>query len=391
MKRLKKHIEDFIALESAGGIALIMSAIVALAWSNLGNASYEQFLHLPLKFNMLGLEVDLGLHHFANEGLMAIFFLLVAAELREEVKEGRLSSFEQLALPVNLAFSGFVMPACIFLLLTGFSADTISGWAISTTTDIAFALGILGLFSKRVPLGLKVTLLALAIFDDLMAIVVIAIGYSKGIDTTYIMLSGAAVIVLFAMKYCRVVNLVPYFIVGFVLWAFMVKSGVHATLSGVILAFAIPYGPTEDKRMPLKDIQHSLHEFVAFFVVPLFTICNAGVYIENVSFDNLLDPISIIIATSLFVGKTVGIFIIACFLILTGWVKKPDNTTFPMLLGMSMIAGIGFTMSLFIGELSDIDPVSYKVGVLLGTTISAVGGSIVLWFSLPKAHELISK
>lgn len=388
MKRLKKHVEDFIALESAGGIVLIISALIALAWANIDHEGYEHFLHLPFAANLLGLELNLGFSHFVNDGLMAIFFLMVGAELREEVKEGHLSSLDKVILPFGLALAGFVLPAGIYLLMTGGDIETLSGWAIPTATDIAFALGILSLFGKRVPIGLKVTLLALAIFDDLMAIIVIAIGYSKGIDTTYLALAAGMTALLFAMKWFRIINLSAYFTVGFFLWAFMVKSGVHATLSGVILAFALPYGPTRDEgKMPLKDIQHSMHEFVAFLVVPLFTICNAGIHFEGMGLHTIFNPVALAIGTSLVAGKTIGIFVIAVLLISTGIVKKPEGTTYPMLLGMAMIAGIGFTMSLFIGGLSDIDPISYKVGVLAGTAIAAILGSIVLYFSLPKSAK----
>jgi len=389
MKRLKEHFDDFVALDSAGGILLIISAFVALTWANVEKESYESFLHLPFSFNFIGLRLDMGFYHFVNDGLMAVFFLMVGAELREELKEGHLSSWDKIVFPLSLAVAGFFLPAFIYLSVNGFSEESMSGWAISTATDIAFALGILSLFSKRVPVGLKVTLLALAIFDDLMAIVVIALGYSQGIDMTYLGLSAGLSLLLFVMNRMKVSNLVAYFLVGFVLWVFMVKSGVHATLSGVVLAFAIPY-KLEDGRSPLKDIAHSMHEFVAFFIIPLFTICNAGVYLLDIGLDAFSNLVTVGIIAGLLLGKGIGIFGMAVLMIKCKFVKMPEGVDFPMLLGMSVMGGIGFTMALFIGGLSGIDPVAYKLGVIVASLLAVIIGCTILHFSLPKKEMLTS-
>ncbi|WNW12961.1 Na+/H+ antiporter NhaA [Pseudomonas sp. DTU_2021_1001937_2_SI_NGA_ILE_001] len=369
-------LKNLLASEASGGIVLMLAALAALIVANSPLAdAYFAGLHTV----WLGLSVEL----WVNDGLMAIFFLMVGLEIKREVLAGGLASWEQRALPGFAALGGMLVPALIYLAVNWSHAQTQSGWAIPAATDIAFALGVLSLLGKRVPTSLKVFLAALAILDDLGAVTIIALFYSSGLNVSMLLAAFATLAVLVLMNRLKVNRLLPYLLLGALLWVFVLKSGVHATLAGVALALCIPLNSEKDEATsPLLLLEEKLHGWVAFAIVPIFGFANAGVSLAGISVDSLSDPVPLGVALGLFVGKQVGVFLAAVLAIRTGLAVLPKGSNWLQLYGVAILCGIGFTMSLFIGNLAFpgaphlVDEV--KIGVLLGSGLSAVLGALLL-------------
>lgn len=355
------------------------SAFAALVIAN-SPLSADYFSTLHVKF--LGLSVE----HWINDGLMAVFFMLVGLEIKREMLVGQLSSWSQRALPGFAALGGMLVPALIYLAINWGNAVTLGGWAIPAATDIAFALGVLSLLGKRVPVSIKIFLSALAILDDLGAVVIIALFYTSGLSATMLLASLAVTVLLVVFNRCGVKRLLPYLLAGGLLWFFMLQSGIHATLAGVILALCIPLGdPDNESRSPLLRLEGRLHPWVAFAIVPIFGFANAGVSLAGISPDNLVDPVPLGVALGLLLGKQIGVFGLAALAIRTGLAKLPTGCGWVQLYGTALLCGIGFTMSLFIGTLAF--PGSQqlvnevKVGVLIGSVLSAILGLIVMLYA----------
>ena len=367
---------SFLASESAGGIVLMLAALAALIVANSPLADgYFAILHTKA----LGLSVELWI----NDGLMAIFFLMVGLEIKREVLAGGLSTWSERALPGFAAAGGMLMPALIYIAINWGNPQTMSGWAIPAATDIAFALGVLSLLGKRVPASLKVFLAALAILDDLGAVAIIAFFYSSGLNLPMLGAAFATLAVLIVMNRLNVRRLLPYLLLGALLWFFVLQSGVHATLAGVALALCIPLGkPQEEARSPLLFLEEKLHYWVAFAIVPIFGFANAGVSLSGISLSNLVDPVPLGVAFGLFFGKQVGIFLASVIAIRAGLAILPQGSNWIQLYGVALLCGIGFTMSLFIGNLAFpgnphlVDEV--KIGVLMGSGLAALAGALLL-------------
>jgi NhaA family Na+:H+ antiporter len=367
---------SFLASESAGGLVLMGAALAAIIVANSPMASlYFAALHSVWG----GLSVELWI----NDGLMAIFFLMVGLEIKREVLAGGLASWGQRALPGFAAAGGMLVPALIYVGINMGNPETLSGWAIPAATDIAFALGVLSLLGKRVPTSLKVFLAALAILDDLGAVTIIALFYSTGLNLPMLGASFATLAVLVIMNRMGVQRLLPYLLLGLLLWFFVLQSGVHPTLAGVALALCIPLGTRqEEARSPLLFLEEKMHYWVAFAVVPVFGFANAGVSLSGISLGNLVDPVPLGVALGLFFGKQIGVFLAATLAIRSGLANLPEGSNWMQMYGVALLCGIGFTMSLFIGNLAFpgaphlIDEV--KVGVLMGSILSAIVGVLLL-------------
>jgi NhaA family Na+:H+ antiporter len=379
-------IEEFIQKESSSGILLIFTTILALLFSNSFLAPlYESFLHIPVEIRVGSLQINKSLYHWVNDGLMAIFFLLIGLEVKREILEGHLSSYSQIALPGFAALGGMVVPAAVYLYFNQNDAIARDGWAITTATDIAFALGILSLLGKRVPISLKIFLMALAIIDDLGAIIIIAIFYTAELSTLSIVIAVLSLVVLIVLNFKGVAKKAAYFIVGTVLWISVLKSGVHATLAGVALAFTIPLtalNENGDSHSPLKEIEHSLHFWVAFFILPLFAFVNAGVDVREISLAQMSGPVPMGILLGLFFGKQIGVFGFSFIAIKLKLAKLPEDSNWMQLYGVSILTGIGFTMSLFIVSLAFEDDSLFqftdKLAILLASFASGLAGYLIL-------------
>jgi len=384
-----RALKKFIDSEATGGLILMATAAVALIFENSALAYiYDQLLTLPVAVNIGALSIDKPLLLWINDGLMAVFFFLVGLEIKREVIEGQLSSKEQVILPAIGAVGGMAIPALIFLSITGIDTELANGWAIPAATDIAFALGVLALLGNRIPTAIKTLLLAIAIFDDLGAIIIIAAFYTA--DLSFPSLAGAAVAIagLIALNRAGVLRVAPYIMVGVVLWVFVLKSGVHATLAGVVLALAIPLR-AGDQKSPLRAVEHSLHPYVAYGVLPAFAFANAGVSLQGFSIASLMAPLPLGIAAGLVIGKQIGVFGSVLLAVKFGIARRPDGVSWMQIYGLSCLAGIGFTMSLFIGTLAYAGPemmAQVRYGVLTGSLISAfVGYSVLRWLCPEKA------
>lgn len=369
----------FLKSEAAGGVLLMVSAALALIIANSPVA--------PLYFAALGSYVaGLSILHWINDALMAVFFLLVGLEIKREFLEGQLSSWSRRALPGIAALGGMFVPALIYLALTRGDPVAMRGWAIPAATDIAFALGVLALLGSRVPVSLKIFLTALAIIDDLGAVVIIALFYTSNLSLPMLGLAGACIVGLLVLNRLHVTKLWAYLALGALLWFFVLKSGVHATLAGVALALTIPIGDGSDsdepEHSPLHTLEHVLHPWVAFLIVPIFGFANAGVSFAGMTPASALAPVPLGIALGLFVGKQIGVFGFSWVAVKAGVAAMPAQANYAQLYGVALLCGIGFTMSLFIGalafpghpELGD----ATKIGVLLGSVVSALLGAAVL-------------
>ncbi|MBL4603333.1 MAG: Na+/H+ antiporter NhaA [Emcibacteraceae bacterium] len=382
-------IEEFIKKESSSGILLIFTTILALLLSNTFMAPiYESFLHIPVEIRFGSLHLDKSLYHWINDGLMAIFFLLIGLEVKREILEGHLSSLSQIALPGIAAIGGMVVPAGIYLALNQNNPIAANGWAVPTATDIAFALGILSLLGKRVPISLKIFLMTLAIIDDLGAIVIIALFYTAEISTLSIIVAFVSLAALILLNMFGVSRKAAYFIVGTILWISVLKSGVHATLAGVALAFTIPLNAIDENKRPfspLKEIEHNLHFWVAFFILPLFAFVNAGVNITEISFNQMSNAVPLGIMLGLFFGKQLGVFGFSFIAIKFNLAKLPEGSNWMQLYGVSILTGVGFTMSLFIVSLAfeddNIFQYTDKLAILIGSFVSGIVGYLILKFA----------
>ncbi len=378
---------QFIHHEASGGVVLMCAAIVALLIANSPAASlYGALLdtHVSIRIGEYGL--DKNLLHWINDGLMAIFFFLVGLEIKREMVAGELSSLGQASLPLAAALGGMIAPALIYLTINQENAAAYRGWAIPTATDIAFAVGVMAVLGKRIPTALKIFLLALAIIDDLGAIIIIAIFYTSKLSVSSLALAAAGTALLFALNFARVKRLAPYVLVGIFVWLCVLKSGVHATLAGVIAAFAVPLdlNTSTAKRTGMtsaNDLMESLHPWVTFLVLPLFAFANAGVALSGVTIDTLTEGVPLGIALGLFLGKPIGVLLFSAVMVFSGLASLPQGCRWGHMLGAGCLAGIGFTMSLFIGTLAFPDPSfadDVRLGVLGGSIVSAIVGYLLL-------------
>lgn len=382
-------LKQFFKQESAPGIILIFSAIAALLIANSPlTAFYQNFLDLPVQLRIAALDIDKPLLLWINDGLMAIFFLLIGLEVKRELVEGGLSTREKAMFPAIAAVGGMVVPAAVFLFFNMSDDVAKSGWAIPAATDIAFALGVLALFGKRVPVSLKVFLLALAIIDDLGVIVIIALFYSSDLSMTSLLVAALSCAVLFVMNVRGERRLSLYMLVGLVLWVAVLKSGVHATLAGVVLGFAIPLRNRDGVAMSSK-LEHDLHPWCSFMILPLFAFANAGVSLAGIPFSAVLQPLPMGIILGLLIGKPLGVFSMCFIAVKLGWASLPQGINFKQVFAVSMLCGIGFTMSIFItslaftGEAAALGDIS-RLAILVGSAVAAILGYITLHFTLAK-------
>ena len=380
---LSKPFKWFFKLEAASGLVLLFAAIIALIISNsefseLYFSTLNQYLFLGI--NEFGLK--LSVIHWINDALMAIFFFFVTLEIKREFLQGELSNIKQALLPIIGAVGGMLVPALIYIIINFDNADTLNGWAIPSATDIAFSLGVLSLLGKRVPLSLKVFLTALAIIDDLGAIVIIALFYSGDLSIKYLSLMLFAFIILLVLNKFNIRKFLPYLLVGLLLWDFTHNSGVHATIAGVLLAMTIPHRKKEKDFSLLIKVEHAISPYVAFGIMPLFAFANAGVSLEGLSFDILLDKVPLGIVLGLFVGKQLGVFVFSYISIKLKIAQMPNNTNWFNFYGVGVLTGIGFTMSLFVGNLAFVENMEYmdgvKIGVLTGSLLSTLFGYFLI-------------
>ncbi|MEE5154212.1 Na+/H+ antiporter NhaA [Pseudomonas alliivorans] len=376
---MRNTITRFFQLEAAGGLLLIAAAALALVINNSPLSwLYNAFLETPVEARIGALQIAKPLLLWINDGLMALFFLVIGLEVKREVLEGHLSKPSQIVLPGAAAIGGMVVPALIYVALNTGNAEALHGWAIPMATDIAFALGVLALLGKRVPVSLKLFLMTLAIIDDLGAIIVIALVYSGELSQVSLILAGVSIIALIAMNRSGVSRLAPYLLIGLVLWVCVLKSGIHATLAGVMLAFCIPLR-TSAKASPLLTLEHGLHPWVAYGILPLFAFANAGVSLAGVTMDSFTHSVPLGIAAGLLLGKTAGVFGLTWLAVRTRLASLPKDANWGHVLGVSILCGIGFTMSLFVGSLAFEPGVSGyagedRMGILTGSILSAIIG-----------------
>lgn len=370
-------IRRFMQLEAAGGVILFFMAVLAMIWAN----SPLAFIHQ--KF------IDQSLF-IINDGLMALFFLVVGLELKRGYLEGQFSRFSQVALPLMAALGGMVMPAAVYFIICFPDPETMRGWATPVATDIAFALGVLSLFGRRLPATLKLFLMALAIFDDIGAILIITLFYSGGVSLFFLGLSMLILLILFTLNFMSVQSLPPYIIMGILLWLAMHYAGVHPTIAGVLFALAIPDN-TDKRRSLLHRLENGLHPWVSFVVMPLFALANAGFSLEGVTTNALFDDVVLGIVLGLLAGKQVGVMLFSWLLIRFKWARLPEKTTWLQLYGVSILCGIGFTMSLFLGTLSFANESDYlievRLGVIAGSLVSGLLGAFVLWVASSRKRD----
>ncbi len=382
MDKTFSRIQEFIKLETSGGVVLMIAAIFAMIIANTAlSANYDLILGTYIKVGIGNFEIAKPAILWINDGLMAIFFFLVGLEIKREVLAGELSSFDKAILPIMAAIGGMAVPGIIFAIVNWGTPVNLTGWAIPTATDIAFALGILALIGSRAPIALKIFLLAIAIIDDLGAIVIIAIFYTSELSINALaisMLGFAAAVVLNRMGIQRTA---PYLLVGIVMWVFVLKSGVHATLAGVLIAFTIPLKAKDVDEALLYKMEHGLHPWVAFLILPVFAFANAGVNFTGIGIDDLLQPLTLGIAVGLFLGKQIGVFLATWIGVKSGIARLPENVSWKHVYGVACLTGVGFTMSLFIGSLAftTADVMNaVRLGVVLGSVLSGIIGYLLL-------------
>ncbi len=383
IQQITKPFKYFFKLEAASGLVLLFAAILALIISN-GQLSDIYFSSLE-KYIILGTKefgLKLSVLHWINDVLMAIFFFFVSLEIKREFLQGELSNPKQAMLPIIGAVGGMAVPALFYIIINYSDSTTLNGWAIPSATDIAFSLGVLSLLGKRVPISLKVFLTALAIIDDLGAIVIIAFFYSGNIEIKYLILMLVSVILLVGLNKFKVKSFIPFLVVGVFLWDFTHQSGIHATIAGVLLALTIPHNIKNYKESMLLKLEHGLSPYVAFGIMPVFAFANAGVSLEGLTFKTLLNPVPLGIVLGLFFGKQIGVFVLSYISIKLKFADKPTGSTWPALYAVSILTGIGFTMSLFVGNLAFANNLEYidgvKIGVLTGSLLSTLFGYFLL-------------
>ena len=390
---LLRAIDNFYRHEASGGILLMLSAVAALLVANsplLG--LYDGILSSRLSVTLNGSGLEKPLILWINDGLMAVFFFLIGLELKREILEGKLKNPADVVLPGMAALGGMAAPALVFLVFNWGNPQTVGGWAIPAATDIAFALGVLALLGDRVPTALKVFLLTLAILDDLGAIVIIALFYTAELKTTYLMLALAPLAGLIWLNLKGAHRVAPAIVLGTIMWFFVLKSGVHATLAGVITAFCIPLTDKWGKS-PLHSLEHALSPYVLYLIVPIFAFANSGVSLRGVALADLFAPLPMGIALGLVLGKQVGVFGITWLVVRAGAARLPHGVGWLHVYGLACLAGIGFTMSLFIGALSFDDPAlmnAVRLGVLSGSGISALLGYGALWMACRRTTQVVA-
>ncbi|WP_206484503.1 Na+/H+ antiporter NhaA [Thalassotalea sp. G2M2-11] len=388
-----KTIQDFLKLEAASGIILMLAAIVALIVANSPlSPYYDLLLNVPVMVAIGSFEIAKPLLLWINDGLMALFFFLVGLELKREFLEGDLSKPGQITLPAIGAVGGMLVPALCFVAFNYQDPEALNGWAIPTATDIAFALGILALLGSKVPLQLKVFLTSLAIFDDLGAIIVIAMFYTDQLSMVSLLFSLVMISLLFILNRRGVVDTAPYIFIGIALWVAVLKSGVHATLAGVVLALFIPMKGKAGEPSPLKSLEHNLHSLVAFIILPIFAFANAGISFSGIGMEQVLSPVPFGIIVGLVIGKQLGVFGFCFIAIKLGFAKLPEQVNWSLLYGVAALCGVGFTMSLFIGTLafeqSSASPLFQdRLGIVIGSLISGILGYLFIRQALKKIPD----
>ena len=389
INKLSKPFKWFFQLEAASGLVLLVAAIFALL---ISNSNYnELYFHTLEKYLFIGINnfgLKLSVHHWINDALMAIFFFFVTLEIKREFIQGELSNLKKALLPIIAAVGGMLVPALFYILVNYDNSETLNGWAIPSATDIAFSLGILSLLGSRVPISLKIFLTALAIIDDLGAILIIAFFYSGDLSITYLSLILISYIFLLILNKYGVKTFLPYLIIGIFMWFFTYKSGIHATIAGVLLATTIPHRVKEKDFSLLVKIEHLISPYVAFMIMPLFAFANAGVSLNGLTLSSLMMPVPLGILLGLFFGKQLGVMIFSFISVKLKIAQMPNNSTWLSLYGVSILTGIGFTMSLFVGNLAFVDNTQYidgvKIGVLMGSLLSTVFGYFLLLLTSKK-------
>ena len=387
---IKAPFKWFFRLEAASGLILLIAAVIALLWSNssIGNL-YFNILNTHFSIGIKNFILDLSILHWINDVLMAIFFFVVTLEIKREFIQGELSKPKQALLPIIGAIGGMVVPAAIYIIINLESGYTLKGWAIPSATDIAFSIGVLSLLGSRVPISLKVFLTALAIIDDLGAIIIIAFFYSTELQYTFLLLMLVSFLILIFLNKLGFKRFFPYLFIGILLWFFTHGSGIHSTISGVLLACTIPHKNSEKGKSLLLNLEHSLSPYVAFGIMPLFALANAGVILDNFSFNSMLLPVPLGIICGLFIGKQIGVFLFSFLSIKLKIAEMPSNSNWIKFYGVGILTGIGFTMSLFVGNLAFFDNLNIldevKIGVLVGSALSALIGYLLL-FSVTKKN-----
>ena len=380
---LSKPFKWFFKLEAASGLVLLFAAIIALIISNsVFSNSYFSILNEYLFIGINNFGLKLSVIHWINDGLMAIFFFFVTLEIKREFLQGELSNIKQALLPIIAAVGGMLVPALFYIFINLGDPETLNGWAIPSATDIAFSLGVLSLLGKRVPLSLKVFLTALAIIDDLGAIVIIALFYSGDLSIKYLSLMLLAFIFLLLLNKFNIRKFLPYLVIGLFLWDFTHNSGIHATIAGVLLAMTIPHRKKEKDFSLLVKVEHAISPYVAFGIMPLFAFANAGVSLEGLSISSLLDKVPLGIVLGLFLGKQLGVFVFSYISIKLKIAQMPNNSNWYNFYGVGVLTGIGFTMSLFVGNLAFVENMQYmdgvKIGVLTGSLLSTLFGYFLI-------------
>ena len=377
-------LRDFLKLEAASGILLVAASVCAIVVANSPlDTLYAAFIDIPVEIRVGTFGISKPLLLWINDGFMAVFFLLVGLELKREILEGELSNRSQIMLPALGALGGMLLPALIYAWINRADAIALQGWAIPAATDIAFALAIFSLLGSRVPLALRILLVSIAIFDDLGAIVIIALFYSHGLSLTALTVAAACLPALAFMNRRGVVERAPYLLIGAIMWVAVLKSGVHATLAGVVLAMFVPLRDPSGGPSPLRSLEHDLHTVVAFGILPVFAFVNAGLDLGAVSAEYLLHPVPLGTFAGLFFGKQAGVFLFCWIAIRAGWTRLPEGVNWLQLYGAALLCGIGFTMSLFIGSLafenSGVNLLfDERLGILAGSIVSAIAGYLVL-------------
>jgi len=380
---ISKPFKWFFKLEAASGLVLLIAAILALVISNGSLA--DLYFHTLEKYLFIGINefgLKLSVHHWINDALMAIFFFFVTLEIKREFIQGELSNLKQAMLPIIAAVGGMIIPALFYVVINFGNSETMNGWAIPSATDIAFSLGILSLLGSRVPISLKVFLTALAIIDDLGAILIIAFFYSGDLSIVYLSLILISYILLLVLNKFSIKIFTPYLIIGLFMWFFTYKSGIHATIAGVLLASTIPHRLKEHDFSLLVKLEHAISPYVAFMIMPLFAFANAGVSLAGLSLATLLNPVPLGILCGLFFGKQIGVLLFSFVSIKLKFAEMPNNSSWLSFYGVSILTGIGFTMSLFVGNLAFVENVQYmdgvKIGVLAGSLLSTLAGYFLL-------------
>lgn len=376
----------FFRLESAGGLMLVAAALAALVLANSALAPlYHHVLNgIYVGVNVPHMHLEKSILHWINDGLMVVFFFLIGLEIKRELVRGQLAGFDKALLPVVAAAGGMAVPALIFWFINKDTPDTLSGWAIPSATDIAFAIGVMALLGSRAPVSLKILLTAIAVIDDLGAIIVIALFYTQGLSVVALVVAASALFAMFMLNKLKVMRLWPYMVFALVLWLGVLESGVHATIAGVLAALCIPLRTPDTEKSPSLLLEKRLHGVVAFVILPVFAFANAGVSLQGVSLHSLFEPVTLGIIAGLFAGKQIGIFTVMLVMIGLRLSPRPAGATWGQMYGMSLLCGIGFTMSLFIGALAYQDALlqaEVRLGVMTGSLLSAFTGYFVLRFA----------